>query len=177
MSRRCIRESASAARERAGSNMPIHIALAQPVDAPVIATLVGDLLQEIVTAIKTPAFGFSLADTEARARAWLEDGRYTVLLARDGDDVAGLLTLSECRALYAEGRFGIIPELYVRPDRRSQGVGGRLVEEAKRVARSNGWARLEVTTPPLPQFDRSLAFYERQGFAVSGGRKMKMELP
>jgi GNAT superfamily N-acetyltransferase len=99
-----------------------------------------------------------------------------VLLARDSECVAGLLTLAECRALYAEGRFGIIPELYVRPDRRSQGVGGKLVTEAKRVARSNGWVRLEVTTPPLPQFDRTLAFYERQGFSISGGRKMKLSL-
>jgi len=98
------------------------------------------------------------------------------LLARDGDRLIGLLALSECRALYAGGRFGIIPELYVSPERRSQGVGGALVNEAKRVARSNGWARLEVTTPPLPQFERTLAFYERQGFSVSGGRKMKVSV-
>ncbi len=156
--------------------MPIHIATAQSVNAPIIAKLVGDLLQEIMTTINTPAFGFSLGETEARARTWLEDGSYTVLLARDGERVAGFIALSECRALYAEGRFGIIPELYVCPDRRSQGVGRLLVMEATRVARSNGWARLEVTTPPLPQFDRTLAFYERQGFSRSGGRKMKLSL-
>ena len=156
--------------------MPIHITTAQPSDAPVIARLVGDLLQEIMANIKTQAFVFSLAETEARTLAWLVDGSYTVLLARDGERVAGLVALAECRALYAEGRFGIIPELYVSPDRRSQGVGGALVNEAKRVARSNGWARLEVTTPPLPQFDRTLAFYERQGFSVSGGRKMKVSV-
>lgn len=34
--------------------------------------------------------------------------------------------------------------------------------------------RLEVTTPPLPQCDRTLAFYRREGFGISGGRKMKM---
>ena len=144
--------------------------------APAIARLVGDLLQEIMANIKTQAFVFSLAETEARTLAWMRDGSYTVLLARDGECVAGFVALAECRALYAEGRFGVIPELYVRPDRRSQGVGGALVDEAKRVARSNGWARLEVTTPPLPQFERTLAFYERQGFSVSGGRKMKLSL-
>ena len=156
--------------------MPIQIATAHPVDAPIIAKLAGDLLQEIMASIKTQAFGFSLAETEGRARTWLEDGSYTVLLARDGECVAGFVALSECRALYAEGRFGIIPELYVCPDRRSQGVGCELVAEAKRVACSKGWARLEVTTPPLPQFDRTLAFYERQGFSRSGGRKMKLSL-
>jgi GNAT superfamily N-acetyltransferase len=156
--------------------MPIQITTAQPSDAPAIARLVGDLLQEIMANIKTQAFVFSLAETEARTLAWMSDGSYTVLLARDGECVAGFVALAECRALYAEGRFGVIPELYVRPDRRSQGVGGALVDEAKRVARSNGWARLEVTTPPLPQFERTLAFYERQGFSVSGGRKMKLSL-
>ncbi|MCS6295664.1 MAG: GNAT family N-acetyltransferase [Nitrospira sp.] len=156
--------------------MPIHIATAELSDAPAIARLVGDLLQEIMASIKTRSFVFSLAETEARTLSWLGDGSYTVLLARDGGYVAGLLALSECRALYAEGRFGIIPELYVCPDRRSQGVGQELVTEAKRVARSKGWARLEVTTPPLPQFDRTLAFYERQGFSISGGRKMKLSL-
>lgn len=156
--------------------MPIHLTKAEPVDASTIARLVGDLLQEIMAAIGTQAFTFSLVETDARMRAWLEDGSYTVLLARDGDTVVGFLTLSECRALYAEGRFGIIPELYVCPDRRSQGVGRALVAEAKRVARSKGWARLEVTTPPLPQFERTLVFYERQGFSVSGGRKMNVDV-
>ena len=156
--------------------MPIHLTTAQPSDAPTIARLLGDLLQGIMAAIGTRAFAFSLVETEARTRAWLEDGSYTVLLARDSECVAGLLTLAECRALYAEGRFGIIPELYVRPDRRSQGVGQELMTAAKRMACSKGWARLEVTTPPLPQFDRTLAFYERQGFSISGGRKMKLSL-
>ncbi len=39
-----------------------------------------------------------------------------------------------------------------------------------------GWKRLEVTTPPLPQFDNTLAFYRREGFAITGGRKLKRVL-
>lgn len=154
----------------------MRITAAQPSDATTIAKLIGDLLQEIMAAIGTQAFAFSLDETAARTRSWLEDGSYTVLLARDGDRLTGLLALSECRALYAGGRFGIIPELYVCPDRRSQGVGRALVEEAKHIAHSKGWTRLEVTTPPLPQFERALLFYERQGFSVSGGRKMKVDV-
>ncbi len=156
--------------------MPVHITKAQPSDALAIARMTGDLLHEIMAAIGRQAFTFSLNETAARTRSWLEDGSYTILLAWDGDRLAGLLALSECRALYAEGRFGIIPELYVSPDRRSQGLGRALVEEAKRVARSKEWTRLEVTTPPLPQFDRARLFYERQGFDVSGGRKMKVDI-
>jgi hypothetical protein len=51
------------------------------------------------------------------------------------------------------------------------------LEQARRLGQSRGWRRLEVTTPPLPQFDRTLAFYQRQGFSISGGRKLKLELP
>ncbi len=157
--------------------MSIRITPAEPSDAPLVAGLVGELLQEIMAAIGTKVFAFSLAETETRARAWLTDGSYNVLIAREGDSPTGFLALVECRALYAEGLFGIIPELYVRPGWRSRGAGRQLVAEAKQVARSKGWTRLEVTTPPLPQFDRTLAFYEQQGFGISGGRKMKVELP
>lgn len=156
--------------------MPIHITQAGPLDAPVIAELVGELLQEIMAAIETKVFTFSAVDTEARARRWLTEGSYTALLARENGTAVGLLTMAESRALYAEGALGIIPELYVRPDFRSRKVGATLLSEAKQVARSRGWTRLEVTTPPLPQFDRALAFYERQGFSISGGRKMKFDL-
>jgi len=38
---------------------------------------------------------------------------------------------------------------------------------------TRGWKRREVTTPPLPEFDRTLAFYPREGFAVTGGRTLK----
>ena len=155
----------------------IRITQAQPSDAPIVAELVGELLREIMTAIDTQAFEFSQSDTEERARRWTLDRTYIVLLAHDQDGVVGCVTLTEARALCAEGAFGIIPELYVRPAFRSRTVGAMLLAEAKQVARLRRWTRLEVTTPPLPQFDRTLAFYERQGFSMSGGRKMKAGLP
>ncbi|OYT23179.1 MAG: GNAT family N-acetyltransferase, partial [Nitrospira sp. UW-LDO-02] len=48
--------------------MSMRIAQAQPSDAPLVADLVGELLQEIMTAIGAKAFGFSRVETEARAR-------------------------------------------------------------------------------------------------------------
>ncbi|HSA60998.1 MAG TPA: GNAT family N-acetyltransferase [Nitrospiraceae bacterium] len=158
--------------------MPIRIQRAQPADAPVIAELVGELLQEIMAAIGANVFAFDRAGTESRANTWLEEQIYTVLLAYEegSGSVAGFLAMYESRALYAGGPFGTIPELYVRPAFRSQGAGTSLVKEAKRYAESRGWTRLEVTTPPLPQFERTLAFYERHKFSISGGRKMKADL-
>lgn len=158
--------------------MRLRIDHAQPADAPIIAQMVGELLREIMDVIGIKAFGFHQDETAARVRSWMIDGKYTVLLARDADrgEPLGFLALDESFALYAEGSFGMIPELFVRPPYRSSGVGAALLEEARRLGQSRGWRRLEVTTPPLPQFDRTLAFYQQQGFSISGGRKLKLDL-
>lgn len=158
--------------------MQLRIDHAQPKDAPVIAQMVGELLHEIMASIGTKAFSFDREETEARARSWINDGTYIVLLARDGaqPEPLGFLALYECYALYAEGSFGTIPELFVRPAYRSSGVGATLISEAQGVGQARGWSRIEVTTPPLPQFDRTLAFYQQQGFSISGGRKLKIDL-
>jgi GNAT superfamily N-acetyltransferase len=156
--------------------MSIQITQAQPDDGAVVATLVGELLHEIMAAVGEKAFNFHYAETEARARAWLRDGCYSVLLARDGGEPIGFLALYQSFALYTEGAYGTIPEFYVRPAHRSKGVGAALLEQARRLGQSRGWRRLEVTTPPLPEFDRTLAFYQREGFSISGGRKLKLEL-
>ena len=159
--------------------MNLRIDHAQPSDAPIIAQMVGELLREIMAMVGTKAFGFHQEETEARARSWMTDGKYSVLLARDGvqPESLGFLALYESFGLYSEGAFGTIPEFYVRRAYRSQGVGTLLLSEAKRIGQSKGWRRLEVTTPPLPQFDGTLAFYQREGFSISGGRKLKLELP
>ena len=157
--------------------MSIQITQAQPEDAAVVATLVGELLHEIMAAVSDKVFNFHHADTEARASAWLRDGCYSVLLAREGGVPIGFLALYQSYALYTEGIYGTIPEFYVRPNHRSKGVGTALLKLARRLGQSRGWRRLEVTTPPLPQFDRTLAFYQREGFSISGGRKLKLDLP
>lgn len=146
-------------------------------DAPEVATMVGELLAEIMGAIGVQAFNFDLAETMSRLEDYLVREKYLVFMARDEEDYpAGFIALYESYALYAEGAFGTIPELYVRRKCRSARLGFRLVAEAKAFAKARGWRRLEVTTPPLPQFDKTLAFYEREGFSISGGRKLKIAL-
>ncbi len=156
--------------------MTIQIHTAVPDEAEVIAAMVGELLHEIMAAVEAKVFGFDHGETMARARSWIGDGLYQVLLARSAEEPVGFLALYQSYALYTEGVYGTIPELYVRPAYRSRGVGAALLAEARRLGRAKGWTRLEVTTPPLPQFERSLLFYERQGFRISGGRKLKLEL-
>ena len=158
--------------------MHLRIEYARPEDAAIIAQMVGELLHEIMALVGTKTFGFQREETETRARSWITDGKYSVLLARDGiqRDPIGFLALYESYALYTEGAFGTIPEFYVRPAHRSKGVGAALIGEVRRIGPLRGWRRIEVTTPPLPQFDRTLAFYQREGFSISGGRKLKLDL-
>jgi len=154
----------------------VQVGIAEPSDADIVATMVGELLHEIMGAIGEKAFGFDHSQTTARARSWIKQGLYTVLMARIDDRPVGFISLFQSYALYTEGLYGTIPEFYVRPSHRSQGIGTDLLSHAKRLGRARHWQRLEVTTPPLPQFDRTLEFYQRQGFSVSGGRKMKLKL-
>src|SRR6185295_13845132 len=158
--------------------MQLRLDHALPDDASVIAQMVGELRREIMAWVGTNTFGFYQEETEIRARSWITDGTYCVVLARDGAQSTplGFLALYESFALYTEGAYGTIPEFYVRPAYRSKGIGAALMGEARQLGRSRGWRRIEVTTPPLPQFHRTMAFYQREGFSISGGRKLKLEL-
>jgi len=139
-------------------------------DSAELAVMVGELLAEITAAIGVQAFNFDLVETTERLTDFLDQERFFVFVARDGHGKgAGFIALYESCALYAEGAFGTIPELYVRPESRSNGLGRHLIAHAKTFGRSRGWSRLEVTTPPLPPFERTLAFYEREGFSITGG--------
>jgi len=139
--------------------------------------MTGELLTEIMDAIGVQAFNFNLAETISRLADFLDREKYFVFIARtDTGRPAGFISLYESYALYAEGAFGTIPELYVSAQYRSSELGLRLVSQAKAFALSRGWSLLEVTTPPLPQFDRTLKFYERGGFVVTGGCKLKFRL-
>ena len=156
-------------------NITIHRAKAE--EAPEVTVMVGELLNEIMEAVGVQAFNFSLEETIARLTDYIRQEKYFVFVAHSSSaGPLGFIALSESYALYTEGVFGIIPEFYVRPAFRSRTVGAQLLAQAIAFGTSRHWTRLEVTTPPLPQFEKSLAFYEREGFAVSGGRKLRMML-
>jgi len=53
--------------------------------------------------------------------------------------------------------------LFVEPDRMRAGVGRRLVEDAKRMAREQGATRIDVVANP-----QAVAFYEAVGLTAAG---------
>ncbi len=103
-------------------------------------------------------------------RKLLAAGDIAALLLLVDERPAGVVTLNQCAAIYAGGRFGEICELYVGPDDRSAGLGQRLVEAAVDYAREAGWTRLEVGAPPQPEWQRTTDFYLANGFTLVGPR-------
>ena len=143
-----------------------------------LSVMVGELLAEIMEAINEKAFNYNAQETETRARDLIEKNVYWVFLAFDKvtKKNVGFVSLYESYALYSEGAYGTIPELYVRPNYRSENIGKELLDSAMKFAIDRNWRRLEVTTPPLPQFVKTLEFYESNGFVVTGGRKLKVDI-
>lgn len=103
-------------------------------------------------------------------KAWQDAGdRFNPFVAKnDSGEIVGILTLVETIAIYANGNYGIIDEMYVAPQYRSSGVGARLVEAAKEFGRKKGWTRIDVTAPESERWKRTRRFYERQGFVFTG---------
>ena len=158
--------------------MNIHIIQADENDALNLSILTGKLLQEIMDEINIKVFNFNQKETEKRTIDLISKNLYFVFIAKNEDinKSIGFISLYESYALYAEGAYGTIPELYVCPEYRSQAIGKLLLKKAEEFAKSKGWKRLEVTTPPLPEFNKTLSFYETNDFEIIGGRKLKIDI-
>ena len=80
------------------------------------------------------------------------------LIAVDGDDLAGLLSIA------IESGEATIVLLSVYPDYQNKGVAGALLKAANELAAKRGlnFLRAAVTNDDIPQ----IYFYQRQGFAI-----------
>jgi GNAT superfamily N-acetyltransferase len=154
----------------------VSIRKATTSDAQEVSELTEKLLSEIVNITGVKAFNFNLEEALNHLILFMEQNKYHVFVAEKYGKIIGFISLIESYALYAEGSFGTIPELYVSPEYRSEKVGLKLINKAKEFGKVSNWKRLEVTTPALPEFERTLSFYEREGFIVSGGKKLRVLL-
>jgi GNAT superfamily N-acetyltransferase len=110
--------------------------------------------------------------------AWRQRAENTItFVARDGQggDIIGITTVVESFAIYANGPYGIINEMYVIPAARSAGVGGRLIDAIKALGKERGWSRIDVTAPESERWARTRRFYEARGFTFAGP-KLKFAL-
>ena len=151
----------------------ISVIQADPAQIPAVLRLVGRLLVELAD---DPAefAGWDASQVEPILR---ESGdRFAAFLAvgHDGEPV-GVATLTEAVAAYAQGRYGIISELYVAPDYRSRGVGKLLLDAVAAFGRRRGWRRVDVTAPPEARWVRTVEFYQQNGFVFTGP-KLRLDL-
>ncbi|KAA0920609.1 GNAT family N-acetyltransferase [Aquicoccus porphyridii] len=148
---------------------PISVRLAEGEDAATVAVLVHALLDEL-SGGKAP----TVEEITERAKAVLSETGVVAVIACADDAPIGVMTLNECSAIYAGGKFGEISELYVRPEARSKGIAQQLLDRAQQEARARGWKRIEVGAPGQPEWHRTLNFYLRNGFEEVGPRLRRL---
>jgi GNAT superfamily N-acetyltransferase len=137
--------------------------------------LVSETVLRLLAELGEEAADLGELDDERVRAEWERrpDSMRVLAATRDGESL-GLITLTESFAVYANGRYGIIAEMYVVPEARSAGVGAALIEAAVRLGKSLGWSRIDVTAPADPGATRTQAFYRRHGFTFAGP---KLKLP
>lgn len=131
------------------------------------------LTEEIIQRTGIPSFDIDLPSSIKLCNEFLAQNKYSVIAAFHDEKIIGFGALCESFSLYADGKFGILQEFYVLPEYRSEKVGHGLLESIKKHAKKNGWKRIELCTPSLPAFDRTVSFYKENGFDRTGGYKMR----
>ena len=96
------------------------------------------------------------------------DGSGFVVIGEDVRRVVAVCTVSFLDSLRTTGRYAIIQEMYVDPERRSTGVGMEVLRLALEHAVANGCQTVELGTPY--HGDRQIQFYRRAGFTEVGAR-------
>jgi len=144
----------------------VRYSIAEESDAPVVATLVNRLIEELG--------GSPLPSDEAHAAAAHLVGDTSAgfaVIAWDDTQPIGVCTVSFQHAIRTLGTYATIQEMYVVPAWRSRQAGSQLVEIALAEAARHGCAMVELGTPP--HGDRQITFYERLGFRAVGQRLRK----
>lgn len=156
--------------------MNIHFKEATLNDCEIIADFVIELTDEICQLTNAKHFNIDLNSTITQCHTLMSNGHYAAIIALCDNTPIGVVTLTETYALYAAGKIGVIQEFYVSPKFRDSGVGSMLIEQVKKYGKQQSWSCLELCTPPLPEFDRTLMFYQKNGLSPVGGRKMRQSL-
>ena len=115
---------------------------ASPEEAPVVAAAARALLRELDATPPAPDA------MEAAARTLIADrDAGEVFLADAGGAIVGMLAASWQIAIHIPGRYGLIQDLWVHRDWRSQAVGHGLVDALVTAARQRQVTRIEVGRP------------------------------
>jgi GNAT superfamily N-acetyltransferase len=111
----------------------------------------------------------SLEMRERLSPLYSDDARAWILLAFDGDEAVGVVSLSVMTGadarVPAEGTI-YLWQMFVRRDRQGGGLAGALIDRLLDEARRRGYDRVVLWTPAGAAQARR--FYEREGFELTG---------
>jgi GNAT superfamily N-acetyltransferase len=110
--------------------------------------------------------GWDAEAAKLRLAAAIASGEAAVLVADDDGELVGFCTAYLELDSVRYGRRCWVEDLAVDPGRRSQGVGGTLLDAAEDWARGRGATHLELDTG-LAREDAQ-RFYERRGDPIKG---------
>jgi GNAT superfamily N-acetyltransferase len=110
-----------------------------------------------------------------RFRRLIVDPTAFVLLAGERQDPAGYAVVTLRPTVYTDGPLAVLDELYVRPARRSEGIGTALLTSAIDEVLRRGGAEMHINVDEVDTDARR--FYERHGFVnVEPGTDYRMLL-
>lgn len=150
----------------------MHIDVAQSHEVYAVLELVEELLTEVVEqGQELPWINREKLHADIRrSLEWDPSARggsapMVAILAKEdrGGLAVGLLLLTQCFAIYAGGEYGVIDELYVRPEYRGLDIERELVDEAVAISQRRGWLRLDVTGPDADRGERATKFARELG--------------
>ncbi len=138
----------------------MNITAATLLDVPALAGLLSELFAQ-----ETEFTPNDDAQRRGLARIIANPDVGVILVARDGNAALGMVNILFTVSSALGVRVAILVELVVSSRTRGVGIGGRLLEQAIKVARENGCKRITLLTDRTN--DSAQRFYGRYGFVPS----------
>ncbi len=138
-------------------------------EAGLLANLIAELLYDFNVKSGNSNFVIDKAKIETVCKELLPRENFGAFIAFDtSNNPAGMITIAQATAIYNGGDFGVITELYVDRNIRSQGLGKLLIETGLEFSRSQKWQKVEVGAPNKTDWPRTIDFYLKNGFEEKG---------
>lgn len=97
-----------------------------------------------------------------------------ILVLREGKSIIGMVNLLFTVSTACGGKAALLEDMIVRPERRGDGLGRKLMEAAVKLALQQGCLRITLLTDRAN--DAAIRFYMRHGFGMSAMMPLRLAL-
>lgn len=97
-----------------------------------------------------------------------------IFVARDKSEIVGMVSLLFTISTAEGGPACLLEDMIIHPDRRSAGLGSRLLQHAISFARAQGFTRITLLTDRVNE--GAIQFYRRHGFTLSEMTALRLSL-